>query len=414
MDSAGHATNPVRIGKRLLDDADMMRVMFLIPSLEQGGAERQLVELLKGLDKTRFAASLVAFYDGGAFRSEVEGIEGVNVVSLRKSGWWDVLPFLFRMWRMTRAIRPDVVHGYMSFASGLSLLVGQVARAKVVWSLRASNMDYRRYVWTAGVAFKVGARLSRFADLIILNSYAGKQHHVASGYYSARMIVIHNGIDTERYCPHPLAGQQMRRRWGIAEEETAIGLVGRLDFMKDHPVFLQAAAQLTLEWPNVRFVCVGAGSQAYTAELQALSERLGLGKRLIWAGIVSDMPAVYNALDLLASTSYGEGFSNVIGEAMACGVPCVVTDVGDSALIVGETGNVVSAKDPEALARAWQRMLSMSPAERRALGAKARDRILTHFSRSTMVAATEAALAHLVDGSDIHSLASSHSLNDAG
>jgi len=132
--------------------------------------------------------------------------------------------------------------------------------------------------------------------------------------------------------------------------------------------------------------------------LREMGENLGLGNRLIWAGAYAsrDMPAVYNALDVLTSSSYGEGFPNVIGEAMACGVPCVVTDVGDSALIVGETGIVVPPRDADALTQAWRRWLAFTDTERLARGVQARIRIEQEFGLSNMVAKTEAALQGLL------------------
>jgi glycosyltransferase involved in cell wall biosynthesis len=203
------------------------------------------------------------------------------------------------------------------------------------------------------------------------------------------MVVIPNGIDTKRFCPDPEARQRIRAEWGVTESEKLIGLVGRLDPMKDHPTFLRAAALLMQEREDVHFVCVGDGPADYRRELHALGEELGLGQRLIWASARGDMPAVYNALDIATSSSYGEGFPNVVGEAMACGVPCVVTHVGDSARIVGETGVVVPPKDPEALAVGWKSSLARDGSE---VALKARLRVEENFSVGRMVERTEKAI----------------------
>jgi glycosyltransferase involved in cell wall biosynthesis len=210
------------------------------------------------------------------------------------------------------------------------------------------------------------------------------------------MIVIHNGIDTERYRPDEAARLRMRAKWGL-RDQVLIGLVGRLDIMKDHPTFLRAAAEIARASRGVRFVCIGAGPEEYRKELEALSMSLGIADQLIWTGELKDMAAAYNALDLLASSSYGEGFPNVIGEAMACGIPCVATDVGDSALIVGNTGTVVPPKDPLSLARAWQQWLSLGADRRRAQGARARERIESNFNVKRMLARTELALKTVTD-----------------
>jgi glycosyltransferase involved in cell wall biosynthesis len=373
----------------------MIKVLFLIPTLELGGAQRQLVELIKGLDKTRFGVTLVTFLDGGGMRSEIEGKSGVKVLSLEKRGKRGILPFLFRLWRVAREVRPQIIYGYMSLASEFCLLIGWLVRTKVVWSLRASNVDYAQYNWALGCTFRAGAWLSRLADLVIVNSVAGKQYHLDHGYDSRNMVVISNGIDTEYYRPDLEARHSTRKKWSISEHETVIGLVGRVDIMKGHPTFLRAAAELAKESPNVKFVCVGYGPESYMSELRIMGDKLGLRDRLIWAGSSNCMVAIYNALDFLTSTSIGEGFSNVIGEAMACGVPCVVTDVGDSALIVGETGSIVPPNAPSVVAKAWRDWLSMPKETLSARRLQARSRIESNFSLRAMVTKTESALLDL-------------------
>jgi len=284
------------------------------------------------------------------------------------------------------------VHGYMGGANELCLLGGRALGAKVVWGLRSSNVDFSRYDWAARLIFRVGAWLSRWPDLIIVNSWAGQQHHVAHGYCGERMVVIPNGIDTGRYRPDREAGRRVRAEWGVAEGEALIGLVARLDPMKDHPTFLRAAALLAEEQPGVHFVCVGDGPEPYKQGLLSLAASLGLGRQLIWAGARHDMPAVYNAFDVVISSSSGEGFPNAIGEAMACGVPCVVTDVGDSARIVGKMGVVVPPKDPQALVKGFKIILGDHiELEPYAL----RERIIAGFSIQALVQTTEKVLIDL-------------------
>ena len=205
-----------------------------------------------------------------------------------------------------------------------------------------------------------------------------------------------NGIDTLRFRPDREAGARVRAEWGIGDDESLIGLVGRLDPMKGHACFLQAAALLCARRSGMRFVCVGDGPEHYRESLRALAGQLGLGDRLIWAGTRTDMPAVYNALDMAVSASaYGEGLPNMLGEAMACGTPCVVTRVGDSAWVVGETGVVVPPEDPAALADAWATMLRRIEEERAGLSRAARLRIEQNLSVEALVRNTLAELAAL-------------------
>jgi glycosyltransferase involved in cell wall biosynthesis len=374
-------------------------VLFLIRSLTAGGAQRQLIELVKNLDRTRVAVTVATFYDGGSLRQELERVDGVRLVSLHKRGRWDVLPFLYRLWGVVRQVRPRVIHGYMGTANELSSLMARLTGAKAVWGLRASMVDLSCYGRAAAAGFRAGAWLSRSADLIIANSHCGVRHHVAEGYAGQQMVVVPNGIDTERFHQDRAAGRALRAAWGVGDRERLIGLVARLDPMKDHPTFLRAAALLAADRPDVRFVCVGDGPAASRARLEALASELGLAGRLTWAGPCADMLAAYNALDLATSSSaFGEGFSNAVGEAMACGVPCVVTDVGDSASVVGDCGRVVPIKDAAALRRAWTDLLCL-PAEQYAeLGRRVRERVVAEYGVRRLARQTERLLLDLLGG----------------
>jgi glycosyltransferase involved in cell wall biosynthesis len=256
-------------------------------------------------------------------------------------------------------------------------------------------MDFRQYDWLAWFGSKLNCWLSIFPDAIIVNSHVGREYHLALGYPAEKTVTIPNGIDTERFRPNLMAGKGIRSEWGITEQEKLIGLVGRLDPMKDHPIFLKAAALLVNKRNDTRFVCVGGGHDEYRAKMQTLAKSLGLEGRLRWVGTREDMPAVYNALDIAVSCSYGEGLSNVIGEAMACGVPCVVTNVGDSAWVVGDTGRVVPPKDPLALKDAMDRLLDHNTHA----PAQIRLRILERLSAETLIVNTERMLLTLVYGS---------------
>jgi glycosyltransferase involved in cell wall biosynthesis len=153
---------------------------------------------------------------------------------------------------------------------------------------------------------------------------------------------------------------------------------------------------LTLKHRNdVRFVCVGEGKSPFKEELQRMAGHLRLGDRVLFAGMRKDIRAIYNSFDIATLTSLGEGFPNVVGEAMACGIPCVVTDAGDSERIVGSTGIVVPPGDPQALAQGWQKILEMGPEEKADLGKKARDRIVSSFGTDVFVDRTEETLRSL-------------------
>lgn len=372
-------------------------VLFLIRSLDYGGAQRQLIALARSLDKQRFRVTVATFYDGGELRAELASDPAVRVVSLGKRGRWDVLPFAAQLFRLAWQERPAIVHGYMSVANELCLLLGRLLGARVVWGLRVSDLDMRNYNWLAGAMFRIGAWLSRWPDLIIANSHAGLRYHASHGYASRAMVVVPNGIDIARFTPDRVAGAAQRECWGIPPGAILIGQVSRLDPMKGHATFLEAAARLARERPQVHFVCVGAGQESYAQELRRTASALGLDDRLTWAG-ATDAPLVaYNALDIATLASrYGEGFANTIGEAMACGVPCVATDAGDSAWVVGDAAQVVPPGDADALAQAWLRLADMPAAEREQVGQCGRARITEHFSVEQLAAATQTRLEELL------------------
>lgn len=365
---------------------------FLIRSLGGGGAERQLVALARGLHLRGHRIRVFTYHGGGLFEGDLKAA-GVPVVSLQKGGRWDLVAFSLRLLQLLRREPPQVVHAYLGTSNILVALLKPFLRGtRVVWGVRAAQKDMSQYDHSTRVAYWVECRLSRWADLIIANSQAGRHHAVQQGFPAARMLVIPNGIDTARFRPERESRSRIRAAWGVAEDEPLVGLVGRMDPVKDHQGFLQAAAKVAEVHPKVRFICIGGGPAETASRLSAEADRLGLGERLRWEGPRADMPAVYSALDLLVSSSRGEGFSNVIAEAMACGVPAVVTDVGDSAWIVEGSGLVVPPGDPDALAAAVLAQLGKPG------GAAPRERITGHFGVETMVARTEAALAEVVRG----------------
>jgi len=366
------------------------QLVFLIRSLEAGGAERQLLQLVGLLDKRLFEVTVVTYYDGGPLAADLEAHAGVRRVALHKSGPRDVVRFVVRLVTTLRALKPHVVHGYMPDANVLAWLAGRLSSARVVWGLRASDVDFRRYRFLSGALFKAASWLSPHADLIIANSEAGRRFHVEHGYSGDRMIVIPNGIDVDCFRPDPEARYRLRQEWGVAPDAFVVGSVARLDPMKDHETYLEAAAILSRRMPEARFVIVGNGTGEAKRRLVEVAEGLGVGHAVIWLGTRMDMPAVYSAFDVAVSSSaFGEGFSNTLGEAMACQVPCVTTDVGDAATIVADTGRVVPRRDPRRLAEG---IAEIAADDRVRLGQQARLRIEQFYSADRLAQRTTEAL----------------------
>ncbi|MGB8690234.1 MAG: glycosyltransferase [Microcoleus sp.] len=369
------------------------KVVFLIRDLNYGGAQRQLVTLVKALHQEDcFDVTVLHFYSGGPLLKDLSD-RGIPTISLEKQERWDVLGFFARLFGHLKCIQPDVLHGYLGESNIVTVLLKPFfPSTRIIWGIRGSNTPSTHYGWLGSLLSHLHLLLSFFTDLIIVNSHVGKADCVNEGYSPDKMVVISNGIDTERFQIDSEAGAKVRAEWEISENTILIGLVGRLSPMKNHHTFLKAAALLSKEREEVRFVCVGVGEENYAKELHQLTDDLGISEKIIWAGGRSDMPAVFNALNIACSSSCdGEGFPNVIGEAMACGVPCVVTDVGDSAWIVGDKGVVIPPKNPEALKTAINELIekiNLDDYNRQEM----RQRIVEQFSVRQLVLKTKAAL----------------------
>jgi glycosyltransferase involved in cell wall biosynthesis len=372
-----------------------MKISFLIRSLAVGGSEQQLVEVARGLKRKGHEVIVLVFYPGGPLEEHLTASD-VPVISLDKKGRWDIVTFMGRLLGVLREQRADFLYAFLGVPCILTAFVKRfVPELKIVWGVRAANVDLSQYDLFCRIAYGLECRLSSSADLIIANSHAGREYAIEHRFPSKNIVVIPNGIDTERFHPMHDDGFPVRTEWGVEPHEKLIGLVARLDPMKDHPTFIKAASQVAEERFDVKFVCIGDGPVEYKKYLMRLVIDIGLENKLIWAGECRDMPAVYNALDVAALSSYGEGFPNVIGEAMACEVPCVVTDVGDSALIVGDTGIVVKPRDPDALAAGMNVILAKLEKDRVEKKLRARKRICEHFGIEAMVSQTEKALSGL-------------------
>jgi len=367
-----------------------LKILLLTPSLEVGGAERQLVSLADFLEKRGHDIHVALFRKQGALLEDLP--EAVRTHDLKKKGRFDFLGFMLRLRQLVQEIRPDVIYSFLGVPNLATVLLKMLGvRVPIVWSVRASDVDLSQYGWLSRACCGLEARLSRFADHIVVNSNAGREHSMGQGFSHKAMSVVFNGIDTDRYKSDHASGVPLRQQWCPMQEGILIGLVGRLDPMKDHQTFLRAAKLALLKNFNLRFVCIGDGP--LSEHLKELSDQLGLSGNLVWAGPHSDMPAVYNALDILCLSSITEGFPNVLGEAMSCGVPCITTDVGDAAHEVGDTGLVVPKSNPEALAEA---MLAMAERVRSGDVLDTRARIEECFSLERMVVDTERILSEVL------------------
>jgi glycosyltransferase involved in cell wall biosynthesis len=344
-----------------------------------------LTALATGLPTDRFDVTVVCLYAKGRYLDVLRSAD-IRVVSLEKKGRWDILGFLYTSTKTLRSLQPDILHSFLTPPNILSaLLKNRLASCKLVWGLRASNVDMSIYDWTWRLTFHIERLLSKRPDCIVANAKAGRAYATDQGFSSAAMTVIPNGIDTNIYVRNEEAGLSIREEFGLDVAAPFIGIVARLDPIKDHQTFLLAAAKLSAGNPSARFLCVGSGTTEFESSLKQFAATAGLANKVIWAGQRHDLPAIYSALDILSLTSTSEGFPNTLAEGMACSVPVVATDVGDTNVLVGGTGLVVPVGDVDGIVHAWQKLISETPVERNVRRLNSRQRVENRFSLDAMV-----------------------------
>jgi glycosyltransferase involved in cell wall biosynthesis len=378
----------------------MIRITHVITGLNTGGAEMMLFKLLSRLDRNGFMPEVISLTADGPVGDRLRGIGvPVHVVGMAR-GVPDPRGVL-RLASHLRRARPDLVQTWMYHADLIGGLAARLAGIRAVaWNIRGSDLEPTTTARSTVLTAKLCARLSRALPTAILCcSEVARRVHADLGYEDRRITVIPNGFDIAALRPDAAARDDVRREIGVAAETPLVGLIARFDPMKDHPNFIAAARQVAQAHPSVHFLLGGDDITPDNPALAHEVNRAGLQERFHLLGRRNDIPRLNAALDIAVSASrYGEGFPNVIGEAMACGVPCVVTDVGDSAYVVGETGLVVPKADPRALAAAIQRLLALPQGEREARGVAARQRVVENFEIGSVVRRYEAFHAALVSG----------------
>lgn len=364
-----------------------MKVLHLITGLSTGGAEMMLYKLVSRMDRDKFEIQVVSLIDIGPIGKRIQDL-GIPVKSLGMKRGIPDPRMLFKLTRWLKKNRPDIIQTWMYHSDFIGGVAAKLAGGiPLVWGIRHSNLDLegnkRTTIWTAWLC----ARLSRWLPAhIVCCSEASRRVHTALGYDPDRMVVIPNGFDLTLFKPDLEGGSLIRQELGISEDTMLIGMVGRFDPQKDHLNFIKAAVLLQKEIRDVQFLLCGDDITWRNQKLSKWIDGAGLHRYFHLLGRRDDIPQIMTALDIASSSSsYGEGFPNVVGEAMACGTSCVVTDVGDSALMVGDTGKVVLPRDPSGLAAAWHDLIVQGKNARRQLGKNARRRVENNFSLPAIV-----------------------------
>ncbi len=372
-----------------------VNIMFLVRSMGVGGAERQLCVLSRRLLRRGHTVKVLLYYGGEPLESELHEM-GATVIDLHKGGRWRNLGFLIRLVRRVREERPDVVYALLPLSNLLALLLRYVGGGcAIACGVRAADVRLPRLDWLTRVAAQLERRLVHRADVVIVNSQNGARF-LYGDHRPGNVLVIDNGIETQDYSYDPSGRARLRDAWGLGADTPLVGCVARLDPIKDHATLLRAFAQLRQMRADAQLVCVGTPAEPLQAQLRDLARRLGIDAAVRWIERVPQVRELYSALDAVCLSSTSEGFPNVLAEAMACGVPCVATDVGDTRRILSTADFVVPPRNPEALAGA----LAAALAQARQFSDLRADKIRREFSAQALVERTEVALSSALQRRD--------------
>jgi glycosyltransferase involved in cell wall biosynthesis len=376
-----------------------MRVLHVITALGVGGAERMLLKLLGSRALSHCEHQVAAMLPGGAMAAPMRRT-GAQVHELNFLGGVPLLGGALGVARVARRFEPDIVQGWL-YHGNLGAALARAAvprRVPLVWSIRQALASLEGENRFARVGIALNRMGSAHPDRILFNSRISLEHHRKFGFDLARAEYLPNGFELGGFRPDPDARARWRAAWGIQDGTVVFGLLARYHPFKDHAGFLQAASRVRAARPATRFVLAGPDVDAENRALMHHVREAGLTEHVHLLGERRDVADLLAALDAYVSSSTTEAFSNSIGEAMSCSLPCVVTDVGDSAVIVGDAGRVVPPRDPEALAAAMIAIHDLGSAGRRTLGAQARQRMVSEFDIEAVAQRYGALYRALADG----------------
>jgi glycosyltransferase involved in cell wall biosynthesis len=371
----------------VVGDGDLMdervTVLFTITDLPRDGAQRQLLELVRGLDKKRFRPVILTLRSGGSMEPEFKEVPYTQVISLERKGKYDFL-YLFRVFRLLRRLKVDVVQPFLTPATFFGLLPALLCHTPLKIVTERSGVGRGDVLHGYRLYLRAEDFLTRFADLVVANSEAGKEYLIGRGIAPKRVKVIYNGLNLTRLNSDGKGVGRVKQMLNLPANGQVVGIVARLYRVKRHDTFLLAAALVSQAISDVRFAIVGDGpSRSY---LEELSQELGLASKVVFFGEQREVGPYLAACDVAVLTSETEGCSNSVLEAMAVGKPVVATNVGGNRELIdeGETGFLVPPGDQEALAEAIIRLLR-KPILARAMGQRARERTIRRFSLESMV-----------------------------
>jgi glycosyltransferase involved in cell wall biosynthesis len=369
-----------------------MKIIHIITGLTTGGAEMMLYQMLTKTDRERFSPVVISLIDRGTLGDRIEALDIPVYTIGMEPGKLPTPNIIWKLVSTVGKIQPDLIQGWMPHGNLAAQLAGIFYSRKipVLWDIQSSLYSLALEKKLTAIVLKIGAYLSRLTFKIVYVSKVAQAQHEALGFASDKSCFIPNGIDINLFVPSREAKLKFRQELGLPETSFLIGLICRYHPQKDHPNFIKAAALLLKNKPDIHFIMVGNKVDSHNQALRQLIQELGIANQIHLLGERKDISYITAALDIACSASaFGEASPLIVAESMSAGIPCVVTDVGDSGWMVADTGRVVPPKDPEALANAWQELIDLDADDRAALGNLARSRVIECFSLDSVVAQYE-------------------------
>ncbi|MEN3294754.1 MAG: hypothetical protein V7642_4007 [Burkholderiales bacterium] len=353
-------------------------ILHVITGLEVGGAEMALYRLILEFRGSQYTHTVIALTSEGGMRPHfVESGIKLIVLDVRRSPISQIL----RLYRLVRALRPDIVHTWMYHADFFGGLAARIAGIRnVIWGLRTTDVDGGCARATALVRRLCASLSRRVPHTIVCVAEAARRSHSLIGYDTARMVVIGNGFDLSVLTSSQFERSQLRAQCGFDADDIVLGTLGRFNLDKDHANFVQAAGQLARRHDRLRFLMVGKDLDRGNTDLMRWIDATGYADRFVLLGERADAAVCLSAMDIFCLSSRTEAFPNVVGEAMALGLPCVATDVGDVAVLMADTGVLVPKANPDALAQGVAQLLTLGPDYRKQMGERARERIRATYT----------------------------------
>lgn len=357
-------------------------VLHIITGLPIGGAQTALRQLVERSAEDGYRMPVISLSELGTVGANLQS-QGFKVQSMNISRSRPTPLDLFRLMSMINSHKPDVIQTWMYHADLLGGIAARLCtRVPVIWNIRHSDLQLSGIKNKTIFIAKACAKISSFVpNKIICNSHYAARLHIEMGYAKDRLIVLPNGIDTTLF--HPTAEDRagLCKEIQAAQDEFLIGHIARYHPQKDHRSFIEAAGMLCKRFPNVRFVLCGEDVDSKNQDLASAIDQTGHSDRFHLLGLRSDIPKLMASMNITVSSSaFGEGFSNVLGESMASGTPCVSTDSGDAKYIIKNTGWVVGKQQPQALAEAIGSAIRETPDAMHNRAIAARERIHDNFS----------------------------------